>query len=434
METLALLESTCQQYDQRVTQLTKTENWPSELALAALTDRDLIQQLLEQRVEQPDPETIPPALWLALARSDMQLRALSVRFVQYPPLVDWRTSFNPPDHYWWWRPEAPAPPQDPLGWLWNSFTLAALTVNLALTQDIATRFLSSAPGVWSSLGAIAPVILTLFASGGALTEAGQHLLDAFLSNRGPSRKHWPKLKFFLSAALLAGLFSFHAEGLPRLARFYAQEGETLYEKGEWASAQANLQRALTLEPEFPEAQFRLGVLYEEYQEYDQAQQAYLQAVQGDYLPAYNNLARLYLRDGDYDRAAPLLRFALTDPSLAQQEPTLEYVLRKNLGQLRLEQNRLPEAETELLEAIRLGESLESKRPDAYCLLAQVLEKQERLQPQRPSPSQNAYSDYPIDLPSPQQTWTRCLRYANRPEYDVWENMARQALTQLGDPR
>lgn len=307
-----------------------------------------------------------------------------------------------------------------MGWLWGGFTVALLTISFALAQDTASRFIASAPGVWSSLGAIVPVVLTLFAGGGALTQVGQQLLETILSSRGPNRRHWAKIKFVLALALTVGLFTFHALGLPRIAKAYNQRGEAHYESGDWASAQNNFRQATSLRPDYPQAQFNLGVMYEEYQQWDQAQTEYLKAVQGGYLPAYNNLARLYLQQGDTEAAVTLLRTALSDPALQGQDPELRYVLNKNLGQARLEQGRLPEAETALLEAIAIGESLDPPRPDAYCLLAQVLSHPEAV----PSPGGE---DTP--LPTLEEAWTSCLQLANRPEHDQWEGMARQALTQ-----
>jgi predicted Zn-dependent protease len=111
-----------------------------------------------------------------------------------------------------------------------------------------------------------------------------------------------------------------------------------------------------------------------------------------------------LRDGNYDRATPLLLQALSNPELQQKGPELEYVLRKNLGQVRLEQGRLPEAETELLEAIRIGKALDPPRPDAHCLLAQVLEKQPAGATEAPATA----------VPTVREAWTQCLQYANRP--------------------
>jgi tetratricopeptide (TPR) repeat protein len=406
-------------------------NWNPEQVLELLQTRDRIQHLIDQLAAQPAVPEMSPNLWLKLAEADTIVRdTLVPHLAKYKPLHQWRDNFNPPDRHWWWFPPTPADPNDPFSWLWGGCTIAVLTVSVALAQDIATRFLTGAPGLWSSIGAIAPVALALLASGGALTQLGQQILESILAHRGPAKYHWPKLKFGLAALLMIGLFVMHGVGLSQLAQTFNRTGETLYEQGEWSSAQTNFERALSLNPDFPTAQFNLGVLYEDYQRFDDAQTEYLKAVQGGYLPALNNLARLYIQAENYSQAAPLLREALSRPELTQQEPELVYVLRKNLGWVRLEQNRWLEAETELLEAIRIGNTLKPPRPDAHCLLAQVLQKLET--EERAATSQNEERG---DRPAPplsqatQAQWTKCLQSANRPEYDHWQGMAQTALTQ-----
>ncbi|MEO1070364.1 MAG: tetratricopeptide repeat protein, partial [Cyanobacteria bacterium J06638_6] len=232
-------------------------------------------------------------------------------------------------------------------------------------------------------------------------------------------KNWARIKFALAFALALGLFLFHSLALPRIAVAYNQAGEDQFEAGDWASAQNSFEQAVSIRPDYPEAQFNLGVMYEEYQQVDQAQTEYLMAVQGGYLPAYNNLAHLYIQQGNPEDAVPLLRLALGNPALSQHAPELQYELHTNLGQVRLEQENLPEAATALIEAIEIGQSLDAPRPDAFCLLGHVLAQ---ASPPAGSP-----------LPTARAAWESCLQYATRPEDDRWENMARQALMNLETP-
>ncbi|MEM9218652.1 MAG: tetratricopeptide repeat protein [Cyanobacteria bacterium P01_F01_bin.150] len=439
------LEHQCQHYQQVVNKLLPpnppkqanakkssddiTSNWKPEDVLDLLTTRDQIQQLIDYVAKQPDISDIPLKFWNELTKADVMVHEkLMPAFATYKPLEMWRDSVKPPEGHWWWFPELPEDPKDPHAWLWGGFTIALLTVSIALAQDIATRFLTGAPGLWSSIGAIAPVALALFASGGALTKVGQQIFEFILASKGPKKRHWPRLKCGVSALLLFGFLGMHTLGLPHVARNFNNNGETFYNNGQWASAQNHFERALSLQPDFPEAQFNLGVLYEEYQENEKAQSEYLKAVQAEYLPAYNNLARLYIQEDKHDKAAQLLRLALASPKLAEvvkKEPDLEYVLQKNLGWVRLKQERFLEAETVLNEAKRLNATLESPRPDAHCLLAQVLQVLDA-----PSVDNNAEEASPSKIPdSALVEWKQCLQYANRPEYDAWEGMARNALEQ-----
>jgi Tfp pilus assembly protein PilF len=428
MESAQPLENAASDYRQWVGTLTKkADAWTEETVLATLRSRDRTQYLIDQLGDMPDRQALPPQFWINLANTDAELGRQSDRLYALPALVNWRKSVHPPEHHWWWYPPEPAPPKDALAWLWGGLTIAMLTISLALAQDIASRFTTDAPGVWSSLGAIAPVVLTLFASGGALTNVGQQALERILARRTTAQTNWARIKFALALALALGLFLFHSIGLPRIAAAYNQQGAEQFNAGDWASAQNNFHQALSLKPDYPEAQFNLGMMYEEYQQYDQARTEYLKATQGGYLPAYNNLAQLYLQQGEPDRAATLLRQALSAPDLKQKGPELEYALYKNLGQVRLAQDRLPEAEAALREAIELGQSLETPRPDAYCLLGQVLEQQ------APLPNSPTYSDDDSTVSTAQSAWNRCLQMASQPEHDYWESMARQALTQPQPP-
>ena len=122
-----------------------------------------------------------------------------------------------------------------------------------------------------------------------------------------------------------------------------------------------------------------------------------------------NLARLQIvEDKDYESAAVLLLTALQDGKRDRTDTALEYSLRKNLGWAWLEQDRLLEAEGSLVAANRLEEALEGSRPDSYCLLAQVYEKQDKV------------ADAAVQ-------WQACRRKITRPEDDVWKGWANQAL-------
>lgn len=84
---------------------------------------------------------------------------------------------------------------------------------------------------------------------------------------------------------------------------------------------------------------------------------------------------------------------------------------KNQGWARLEQGRHDEAKLDLSEAIKL----KSERAPAYCLLAQVLEREG-------------------DKKGALVQWENCLGFAyqpNTPEEDKWIYLARQRLDTEG---
>ncbi len=378
--------------------------------LALLRQRDRIQFFIDQSAQQPETAEIPSPLLVQLSQDDATLSRWAEQFTRIEPFSHWQKSLAPPKHHWWWHsPPEPAKPWT--HWLLGGLTIALLTVCLALARDISTRFFTGAPGIWSSLGAIAPAALALFATGGALTKVGQQLIDSLLARQGRSPHHEPWIKFGLAAALTVMFFIGHFQGLPWAADQYFAVGQRQYfDEGKLTSAQGNFQRALQLHPDFPEANHNLALTYEDLRDFDSAKAEYVKALSAGYLKSVNNLARLQIaEDQKYESAAVLLLTALKDEGRDREDTELEYGLRKNLGWAWLEQNRLIKAQGELIKANRLEASLPEPRPDAYCLLAQVLEKQQNPAEAKPE-------------------WERCRQKITRPEDDIWAAIADEALS------
>ncbi|MEN8444564.1 MAG: tetratricopeptide repeat protein [Cyanobacteria bacterium J06555_13] len=411
-------ESKVQAYHAQVQQLTDPSDGTcvasaERTILALLRSRDRIQFLLDRAAQQPETAKIPPPLLIQLSNDDACLGRWSPQFTAIAPYPNWRKSLNPPDHHWWWPP-TPAPNTDAdqpwIDWVLGGLTIALLTVCLALARDISTRFLSGAPGIWSSIGAIAPAALALFATGGALTKVGKQLIDTVLVSTWKVAHYSPWIKFGLAAALTGLFFIGHFQGLPwAAARYHATGEQQYYNQGKLASAQGSFQRALQLNPNFPEANHSLALTYEDLRDFDSAKAEYVKAVNAGLLKSVNNLARLQIKEEqDYESAAVLLLTALQDKARDREDATLEYGLRKNLGWAWLAQNRLLQAQGELIKANRLEASLPEPRPDAYCLLAKVLEQQN-------------------DETAAQGEWAKCRQKIIRPEDDIWAAMADEAL-------
>ena len=243
-----------------------------------------------------------------------------------------------------------------------------------------------------------------------MTKVGKQLIDTILAKQWKSPRHWPLIKLALAALLTAAFFLGHLAGLPWAASQYYATGERQYvDEGKLTSAQANFKRALQLNPNFPIANHYLALTYEDLRDFGSAKAEYIKAIEAGYLNSVGNLARLQIvEDKDYESAAVLLLTALQDGKRDRTDTALEYSLRKNLGWAWLEQDRLLEAEGSLVAANRLEEALEGSRPDSYCLLAQVYEKQDKI------------ADAAVQ-------WQACRRKITRPEDDVWKGWANQAL-------
>jgi Tfp pilus assembly protein PilF len=403
------LEGSFEAYHQQVKRLKDNAAWSDQAAiLALLRQRDRIQCFIDQETQQPHTAEIPPHLLVALSQADAEVGRWSEKLLQIADLPTWRKSLNPPKHHWWWYPEPVAAPKPISEWLLGGLTLALLTLCLALAKDISARFLTGAPGIWSSIGTIAPAVLALFATGGILTKVGQQLIDTLFAKKPP---YWPWLKIGVAAALTLLFFLVHWFGLPWAATLYHNVGQQQYfQAGKLASAQASFRRALQLNPDFPAANHSLALAYEDLRDFDSARTEYVKAVDAGYLKSVNNLARLQIvEDEDYESAAVLLLTALDNGERDRNDKELEYGLRKNLGWAWLEQSRLLEAEGELIRANRLEAELAEPRPDSYCLLGKLYEEQGK-------------------ATDAQAQWQTCQQKIGRPEDDVWAAMASEALS------
>ncbi|RCJ22302.1 protein kinase [Nostoc sp. ATCC 53789] len=122
-----------------------------------------------------------------------------------------------------------------------------------------------------------------------------------------------------------------------------------------------------LKPNAWEGHYGLGSFYDDRGEYTLAEIQYKLAIQNSNKDAQplNNLSRLKNITGDYNAAVGLALEGLKKT----KDPERQATLYKNLGWAKLGQKKYGEAKEYLEKAIKL----DSKRTDAYCLLAQVHE-------------------------------------------------------------
>jgi tetratricopeptide (TPR) repeat protein len=223
--------------------------------------------------------------------------------------------------------------------------------------------------------------------------------------------------------LLLGLWGFYNYSLPWIATFYNKWGWGNYREREYNTAQNNYEIALKLNPNYAEAHFNLGRLYEDLEDSERARSEYELAIKGNYDKAYNNLARLYIIDKNnpkYDVAVQLLQKGLQ----VAKDDGVKYNLNKNLGWARFEQKRYSEAKAALQEAISLG----SERAAAYCLLAKVLHA-DALAKGLDADVQGETKD------AINYQWENCLKYASSgksSEEDKWIDEARKRLNAEGN--
>lgn len=395
----ALPEVLLARYEQAIATLQADSPKPLDV-IELLRSRDAVQKVLEDAQAMPQENPLSNEFWIQLATLDERLKQHRKTIATHPKMAAWRESFRPAESAWWWHLKPPADPRDRYDWLWDALAIACLTASVALTQDIAGRFLGNNPGVFSSLGAITPALMTLFAGGGAFTRLGRETLERFLEGTPIQRNRWSETKFGLAATLLVLLILFHM-ALPRLAVLYNRAGMQRVEAGELATAEASFQRALKLWPNYDEAHYNLGLLYEDLDNPEDAQTQYQLAAQAGMTAAYALLTDLEIANSNYEQA---VLSATTGLDQATETPVSAEVLVDlhsgaawaELKQVQTDETLSPNAKLLLLsdaEAhLQDALALDPQSGRASCLLAQVQDVQGN--------------------PAARQAWNQCLQYAS----------------------
>jgi tetratricopeptide (TPR) repeat protein len=387
-------------------------------ALVVLMKRDALQALLTDRSE------LLTGNLIALADLDKRLKKQKKLIVKLLKLSQWRAILEPPEKHWWWFFSSK---WDKLDWLCNVGSILFLAVSLGLLINTSTRILSGGATSGNTVIVVLQSVLPLLAGGGAFTQAGKEAYEKILIGWQIDKQFWQEISCGLSFLVLCVLFGIN-NSLPNLAITVNRNGVENYKNKRIESAKGDFERAIAMRPDYGEARYNLGWLYEEINDLDKAKAQYELAVQGDlqkfdqgvnHLKALNNLGRLYILKKEYGTAVLFLNQGLQESestkSMTSGENSSEggvyYSLRKNMGWARLMQERYAESEVQLRSAI----ALDSKRSSAYCLLAQVLEAKE--------PNNQAIT---IEF------WTKCISYAtsrdfSQSEGDDWYGLANKRL-------
>jgi len=248
-----------------------------------------------------------------------------------------------------------------------------------------------------------------------LTEGGQQRFENTLIQLGIPRQYREPIKFLTLLMLFSFLLGFWFL-IPTISEIYNQQGLRSAKNGNLGTAQENYQRSITLDPDNVHTHYNLGNLYEDLQEFDKAKTEYLIAVQGNVPEAYNNLARLFIRQKKYPEAVSLIQQGLLLAGKTEGPTEVKYNLFKNLGWARFEQNRDLEAWQALQVATGIAKSPEiasyiANPGSSYCLLAQVLDRQKR-----PAIAE----------------WKKCRELGStlNPDEDTWLNLSYQKLQEV----
>ena len=355
----------------------------SHKALNILTSRDEVEAALKESPQ------VSVKNFTTIVKLDRQLKETLKKLIERdyklskkskfanPPqeftpaiqLSEWRFSANPNQEAWWWflEKEVPQPNSD---WVWQVISISCWTISLSLFGDITPRFLTGRPDWFSTLTVSIQSVFALLAGGSLLTQEGRKALTNIIY-RGFPRRFWEQAGVFSSFALMLLLIGFRIS-LPQFARLYNHWGWQNYEQGKLLSAESDYQRAIALNPDYIQAQFNLGLLYEDLQNFKQARTQYEIAFKQEYLPAWNNIARLYILDKKYSEAEQLL-LQLQLRYFDKMDDQTQSAFWKNLGWVKWKQKNYQQAEDHLVKAIALKADSEQWAAP-HCLLAQVLEQ------------------------------------------------------------
>ena len=412
------LERAVSNYEKVLRELQAAQPPKPEQVLAVLNARDVVQTAWSQSTH------IPPDSQQKLLDLDNMLREQARRITQTQGvnLSQYRRSFFPPEKAWWWRLETEVPPHfwDRWDWLWRGLTVAGWTANLGLLVDIVPRFIGAGTGLLGTIAVAFPSLITLLQARSELTQTGKEGFDRLLKRLQIPEHFHEEARLGSTVLLLLFLVIFRAN-FPAFSNLYNKKGLEKYQDGQFAGAESAYQQALAIDPDNFKANYNLGVLYEDLQEFDKAKTQYQLAVKGNFVKAQNNQARLHILEGKPELAIPLLWNGIGNLD-NEDQPSIRivYSLYKNLGWAFWKEEATEQAEEFLRLAIQIGESPEGiekiqNRGSAHCLLAQLLEEQQQKQAEAV------------------EQWQKCCEFGSvsNPDETEWLISAHKKLKEAG---
>ena len=409
----------------------------NQTALTQLADHyDHYVRTIKKQIKKPDPDEVIRCLLLrdriaslvkdadaldsqsaiCIAEADEALRECADAIAQVDKYVSWRESFSPPSTAWWWH----FAPPDQTALLKGGVTIWVLiniTIALAILSDVAPRFLTGGPDIWGGVAVIGQGLLVLITSGSLLVPAVRESFEQIQRTLNLSGYFQHILQALFATLVVFVLLTIRFVFLETFALHYYRSGIAHYQANRLALAQYDFERSLLLNPDSRLTRYQLGVLYEDLGDLDRARTEYWLAAKAGLDVAYNNLARLYILDGESVQAVPLLIESINVSQDESDLPTLSYTVFKNLAWARLEQGpaRYDEALGDADVALELASIIKASDPDVYntlsiaapyCIRAKVLESRGI---------------------NPRSDWEQCrdLAHPIKPDDEMWLGMAQE---------
>jgi tetratricopeptide (TPR) repeat protein len=313
----------------------------------------------------------------------------------------WRDLFQPTEGAWWWFLDRRVNDAERARTIiWVLLTGFSITLIISVAADVSSRFLVGVPDRLSILSTASQVFLALLA-GSSFTQAGREWVGRLLAAVHVRRGLQPFFGFILALVVLSAIIGFRYS-LPAVARSYNQRGVEALRDKKVGAALANFQRAVSLNPDYPEAQYNLANVQETVFDYDKAIASYQKTIElsTNFDEAYNDLAHLYLLyRSDYKRALDILSQIFSKPIT---DPSLKYAAYKNRAWAFMGQDQLALSANDLELAQNIQDTAE-----IHCMRGEVL--------WRMSAKTEAVDE-----------WTKCLKMAKTDSRGVepyWQALA-----------
>jgi tetratricopeptide (TPR) repeat protein len=337
------------------------------VVLKTLVNRDKVDELLSNSAKAP-PEELKK-----IATQDQRLKELAIKVdsnLGQNVLNNWREITQRTRGWWWSLDELAAINRSKLWTFFSWFCIAVLAVSVSYMIEIVRRLFSSDVNI--------PIVvfqgfLTLIV-GKAIIQFGSDVIEG-ASGKGIVRRFQQQWKSRLGFTLLVAISAFVLFILfPSIVRYYNNQGATDYSERKIASAINNYKRALSLQPNQPNAHYNIGNSYALLLQYDKAIEEYQQAIEKNdkYCEAYISLAQLYIsRRNDYTNALNLLQKVV---NLRPDNNVIQYALNKNLGWAHIGLKHFDTAQKYLETAV----SLNPERAEAYCLMKKLFDTKKEI--------------------------------------------------------
>lgn len=397
-----LFQTALERYKNALNCFNHSDSSPNkEQIIEILSARDELGKLLEVK------KVIDTNMLSKLIELDLELQKKAHQITEIN-LAEYRISLPNTSQSWFSEIEAAqqSHPWSHFDWLIQGAKILIWTVNIALITTLATRFLTGGSGFWEVAIIALPGIISLLKIKIELVKTDKTIFFWVLKSfkEFPNIYKFRKLAALFFSTLFSAIFSIYGfllivfilvwDSQPWFSEVYKKQGKTAQNNQNLVVAEQKYLKAIALDSDNFDAHYKLGFLYEELQEFDQAKKEYIIAIRGKHLPAYNNLAYWYIRQENFLDAIALLErswdlvgkqeqpenFKQLSPKEQREFKVLKYNLAKNLGWALLEAEQDEEAEIMLSAAIGLANDPELKpyvrNPGAaHCLYAKLLEKQ-----------------------------------------------------------